>query len=106
MFGKKDKQNAYRGPYRVSGSLARLIGGEWGKIPQSGDHWVQYMAVSRPHADDQKLVDVRIFDKVSAAQKKIEVKDFSSLDGHPDLILMEGWYDQKSMEGSIKAKAA
>ena len=73
MFSKKEKQNANNGPYRVSGSLARLIGEEWGKIPQSGDHWVQYLAVSRPRSD---------------------------------LILMEGWCDQKSKSGSIKAKAA
>jgi hypothetical protein len=105
MFGKKQK-NDYKGPYRISGSLARLIGEEWGKIPQSGDHWVQYLAVSRPHTEDEKLVDVRIFDGWTAAQKKVEVRDFSSLDGHPELILMEGWYDQKSWNGNIRAKAA
>jgi hypothetical protein len=106
MFSKKEKQNANNGPYRVSGSLARLIGEEWGKIPQSGDHWVQYLAVSRPRSDNREMVDVRIFDGWAAAQKKVEVKDFSSLDRHPDLILMEGWCDQKSKSGSIKAKAA
>jgi hypothetical protein len=104
MFGKK--KSGYKGPYRISGSLARLIGEEWGKIPQSGDHWVQYLAVSRPHQDNQELVDVRIFDKWCASQKKVEVKDFFSLDGHPELILIEGWYDQKNRKGDIKAKAA
>jgi len=103
MFGKK---SGYKGPYRISGSLARLIGEEWGKLPQAGDHWVEYLAVSRPHPQDQKLIDVRIFDSWCAAQKKVDVKDFSSLDGHPDLILMEGWCDEKGGKGSIRAKAA
>jgi hypothetical protein len=104
MFGKK--KSGYQGPYRISGSLARLIGEEWGKIPQGGDHWVHYLAVSRPHSDNQEVVDVRIFDEWCAAQKKVDVKDFSSLDGHPELIFMEGWYEQKSKKGCIKAKAA
>ena len=104
MFGKK--KSAYQGPYRISGSLARIIGEEWGKIPQSGNHWVQYLAVSRPHSESEELVDVRVFDEWCAAQKKVQVKDFFSLDGHPDLVLMEGWYDKKSNKGSIKAKAA
>ena len=104
MFGKK--KSGYQGPYRITGTLARLIGEEWGKIPQSGDHWVQYLAVSRPHPEDLKVIDVRIFDEWCASQKKVQVKDFYSLDGHPDLILMEGWYDQESNKGSIKAKAA
>ena len=104
MFGKK--KSGYQGPYRVSGSLARVIGDEWGKIPQTQDHWVKYLAVSRPHTENLDLVDVRIFDEWCASQKKVEVRDFSSLDGHPELVLMEGWYDQKSNKGSIKAKAA
>lgn len=104
MFGKK--KSGYQGPYRITGNLARLIGEEWGKLPQNGDHWVQYLAVSRPHPEDLKVIDVRIFDEWCASQKKVQVKDFYSLDGHPDLILMEGWYDQESNKGSIKAKAA
>jgi hypothetical protein len=104
MFGKK--KSSYRGPYRITGSLARLIGEEWGKIPQSGDHWVEYLAVSRPHSENQEIVDVRVFDKWCATQKKVEVTDFSALDGHPELIVMEGWYDQKTNKASIKAKAA
>lgn len=104
MFWKKERNP--QKPFKISGSLARLIGTEWAKIPQSHDHWVSYMAVSRARADDQGQLDVRIFDEWGAAQKKVEVRDFSSLDGHPDLVLMEGWYDQKSKKGSIKAKAA
>jgi hypothetical protein len=106
MFGKKKNQNVYQGPYRITGSLARLIGEEWGKITQSGDHWVEYLAVSRPHQENQAVIDVRVFDKWCAVQKKVEVKDFSSLDGHPELIVMEGWYDEKAKKASIKAKAA
>ena len=74
MFGKK--KSGYQGPYRITGNLARLIGEEWGKLPQNGDHWVQYLAVSRPHPEDLKVIDVRIFDEWCASQKKVQVKDF------------------------------
>jgi hypothetical protein len=104
MFGRN--KSGYQGPYRVSGSLARVVGEEWGKLPQSNDHWVEYLAISRPHPDDLQVIDVRIYDNWCASQEKVEVKDYSCLDGHPDLVLMEGWYDQKSKRGCIKAKAA
>jgi hypothetical protein len=104
MFGKKEKQNVHEGPYPIRGSLSRIIGKEWEKIPQRGDHWAEYLAVSRPRPGNQEQVDIRIFYEWCAAQKRIEVKDFSSLVKHPDLVLMEGWYDQKSKKGSIKAK--
>ena len=76
------------------------------KIQVTGDHWVKYLAVSRPHSDDPEVSDVRIFDDWCAAQKKVKVMEYSSLDAHPDLILMEGWYDAKSKKGDIKAKLA
>lgn len=105
MFGKKAKRSPQMRPYPIKGSLARLIGEEWGKLAQRGDHWAEYMAVSRPRPGNQEQLDIRVFDEWCAAQKKIEVRDFSSLDEHPDLVLMEGWYDPKSKEGSIKAKS-
>jgi hypothetical protein len=106
MFGMKGKPKASQGPYRIKNSLSRVIGGEWGKLPEPGDHWVEYLAVSRPNPENKQHLSVRIFDKWCADQKKVAVQDFSSLDVHPDLILMEGWYDRKSRTGNIKAKAA
>lgn len=106
MFGIKWKRKAHQGPHSINNSLSRIIGAEWLKLPQPGDHWVQYLAVSRPNPENEQHVVVRIFDKWCAEQKKVAVQDFFSLDGHPELILMEGWYDQKSRRGNIKAKAA
>ena len=36
--------------------------------------------------------------------KNVTVKDYNSLDEHPDLILYEGWFDKKSMKVQIKEK--
>ena len=106
MFSKNKKDTKELKPHEITGKLARLIGEEWGKIPQSGDHWVKYLAVSRPRPDNGDVKDIRVFDEWSAAHKNILVKDYASLDGSPDLIVMEGWYDSKTGKGDIKAKAA
>jgi hypothetical protein len=101
MFWRKNKNDGR--PVSVPASMARLIGEEWGKIPRTGDHWAEYLAVmkTRNGADE---VDVRIFDKWCASEKKVEVRGYSSLDPHPDLVLLEGWFDQKSKKGEIKAR--
>jgi hypothetical protein len=106
MFSKNKKEEKALKPQEISGKLARLIGEEWGKVPQSGDHWVKYLAVSRPQASNPDVKDVRVFDEWSAAHKNVKIKDYASLDDAPDLILMEGWYDTKSGKAEIKAKAA
>ena len=103
MFGKKKTE---MGPVKVDGTLSRKIGNEWGKIAMPGNHWVNYLAVKRPRPDDQDIVDVRIFDEFRASEKKVKVLDYASLDEHPDLILLEGWIDNKSKTSDIKAKKA
>jgi hypothetical protein len=104
MFWRKKKENGK--PTAISGSLGRLIAGELSKVRMTGDHWVKYLVVSRSHSDDKGVVDVRIFDEWCATQKKVKVNDFSSLDAHPDLIVMEGWYAPTSKKGDIRAKVA
>ena len=103
MFGKKKDNGA---PVKVDGSLSRKIGSEWGKIAMPGDHWVNYLAVKRPRADNKDILDVRIFDEAKANEQKVKVLDYASLDTHPDLVLLEGWIDNKSKKSEIKAKKA
>jgi hypothetical protein len=102
MFWMKKKNKG--GPAPIKSRMARMIGDEWGKIPRTGDHWAEYLAVMRPRSNGADEVDVRIFDKWRAAEKKVQVLDYSSLDSHPDLILLEGWYDEKGKKGEIKAR--
>ncbi len=53
-------------------------------------------AVVRKSSKAETAFDVRIFDKSEATAKKVQVKDYTSLDEHPDLILYEGWFDEES----------
>ncbi|MFC2019361.1 hypothetical protein ACFLU4_05340 [Chloroflexota bacterium] len=42
------------------------------------------------------ICDVRIFDPFDAKKERVNVKNFISLDGHPELILYHGWFDEKN----------
>jgi hypothetical protein len=48
--------------------------------------------------------DVRIFDLSDALANKVEVKDYTSLDTHPELILYEGTYDESTRAVKLEEK--
>jgi hypothetical protein len=61
-------------------------------------------AVMRKSAENEKTVLIRIFDESDALAKKVEVKDFTSLDGRPDLIIYEGWFDEGAKQVKLEEK--
>jgi len=44
----------------------------------------------------KKAFYCRIFSEGQAAQAGVKVKDWTTLDDHPDLILWEGYFDEKT----------
>ena len=67
--------------------------------------WVWHLkSVVRPRQEEKDCYDARVFDERKAAQKKVTVKDYTSLDDHPELILYEGWFDRKSMKVQVEEK--
>ena len=48
--------------------------------------------------------DIRIFDNSEAIAKKVQVKDYSSLDEFPDLIIYEGWFDERAKQVKMEEK--
>lgn len=66
--------------------------------------WVwRLKAVVRKSAKGGKAFDVRVFD-AAAVPKTVRVKDYTSFDEHPDLILFEGWFDKESMTVELEEK--
>ena len=45
---------------------------------------------------EKKKFYCRVFDPLRVGQANIKVKDWTSLDGHPDLILWEGYVDNET----------
>jgi hypothetical protein len=106
MFWKKKEAKKNEGPVKIDRLLYEIIGDEWKNVPQDSNHWIEYKAVTRPHEDNNLVCDVRVFDLWCAKEKKIKVSNYASLDGHPDLIVLEGWVDRKAKKGDIKLRKA
>jgi hypothetical protein len=60
-------------------------------------------AVQRKNPDGGKF-DIRIFDESEAKAKQVEVTDYTSLDGRPDLIIYEGWSDDGAKQVKLEEK--
>jgi hypothetical protein len=74
--------------------VGRYLVVELGKNPD----WVwRLKSAVRPRPEGKDCFDVRVFDDVKTAAMNVAVRDYTSLDGHPELILYEGWFDKKSM---------
>jgi len=89
------------GPKSMPEVVGRYLVVRLGKEPD----WVWNLkSVSRPHPEEKNVFDVRIFDESQAGSKSVTVKNYHSLEEHPELILFEGWYDKKTMKAEVKAK--
>ena len=64
--------------------------------------WVwKLKGVVRQRSEGKDAFDFRVFDEAQVAAKKVAIKDYTSLDEHPDLILYQGRFDKKSGEVQI-----
>jgi len=61
-------------------------------------------AVVRKSPKAEKLFDCRIFDKSEVEASEVRIKDYMSLDEHPELILYEGWFDEGSKRVQLEEK--
>lgn len=64
----------------------------------------KYKAVVRPRGESKNAFDVRVFDDVETATKKIKIEDYTSFDAHPELILFEGWFDNELRTVQLEEK--
>ncbi len=68
-------------------------------------NWVRGLSmVVRPRSGEDKGLDVRIFAQYEAASSSAKIKDYTTLDQHPQLILFEGWFDKESKKAELEEK--
>lgn len=70
--------------------------------------WVWNLKAVLQGRADKDAFDVRVFDPSQAASRKVQVKDYHSLDDHPEIILYEGNFNKKTFDVKIapRPKAA
>ena len=49
-------------------------------------------------------MNIRVFDDSEALAKKVQVKNYTSLDERPDLIIYDGWFDEESKQVKLEEK--
>lgn len=87
------------GPERIPEPVAKYL------IEQKrlDSEWVSHLkAVLHRNAKGNQAYDVRLFDEEEARTKNAPVKDYTSLDGHPEVTLYEGWFDKGSTQVDLK----
>jgi len=61
-------------------------------------------AVVAKSATGGKAYNIRVFDESEALAKKVQVKDYTSLDERPDLIIYEGGVDEGAKQVKLEEK--
>jgi hypothetical protein len=109
FWGNKQKGDGQSGakperlarPQSIPEQVGRQLVVKLGKNPD----WVWNLrAVIRKRQGEERVYDFRVFEDAKAAAKKIMIRNYTSLDTHPDLILFDGWFDKKSWETHIEEK--
>lgn len=88
-------------PKDIPEPVGRYLVVNLGKDPD----WVwRLKGVVRQREESKDSFDIRVFDEAKVGQARVSVKDYTSLDAHPELILYEGWFDKKSMKVQVEEK--
>jgi len=92
-----NRKQAQEGKERLPGpkSIPGPVGSYMVVQMKEDPDWVwQLKGVVRPAG--KKTFYCRVFSDAQVAQAAFKVKDWTSLDGHPELILWEGYFDKET----------
>jgi hypothetical protein len=102
-WGKKAEVGKLPGPRGVPGLVQNFLVTK-GKMDSDLVGILKAVVRSRP--GEEKAFNIRIFDESEAVVKKIQVKDYDSLNEHPDLIIYEGWFNEAAKQVELEEKKA
>jgi hypothetical protein len=88
-------EDKLRKPQAVPELVQKHLVAEWRLSP---DLVPLLKAVVRRSATRETAFDIRVFDESEALARKVQVNDYTTLDGHAELVLYEGWFDEASKQ--------
>jgi len=98
----KKKEEKLSKPHDIPEAVGRCLVVDLGK----DSDWVwKLRSVVRRQAEKYRY-DVRVFDEIQTGARGVKIRDYTTFDEHPDLILFEGWYDKKSHMAHIQERLA
>lgn len=98
---ENSKAEKLGGPKPISPVVEKYITTEYKMDP---DLAKLLKTVTRRSSTEAAGLNIRLFDESEAIAKKVQVKNYTSLDEHPDLIIYEGWFDEKSKRVKLEEK--
>jgi hypothetical protein len=106
FWGKKsakeeEKKEKLSGPRVLPGLVQNYLIAERKMAP---DLVVLLKAVVHKSTNSEATVNIRVFDNSEAIAKKVQVKDYISLNECPDLIIYEGWFDEGAKQVKLEEK--
>jgi hypothetical protein len=106
LWGKKstkeeEKKEKLSGPKEIPGPVQNYLVAERKMDP---DLVKLLKAVVRKGPTWETAFNIRVFDESEGLAKKIQVKDYTSLDERPDLIIYEGWFDEGLKQVKLEEK--
>ena len=103
MFWNKKsakEEGKLSGPKEIPGSVQTYLVAERKWDPDL----VKLLKVVVRKSTTGATLNIRVFDNSEAIAKKVEVKDYTSLDECPDLIIYEGWFDEGAKQVKLEEK--
>ncbi len=97
---EEEKEEKLSGPRAIPGPVLNYLVAERKMDP---DLVKLLKAVERKSTTDAGF-NIRVFDDSEAMARKIQVKDYTSLDECPDLIIYEGWFDERAKQVKLEEK--
>jgi len=100
LFWKKDgKTQTLPKPTEIPDEVGRYLVVRLRKDPD----WVWNLkAVLRPRAETPHVYDVRVYSDAAVRSMGLAVRDYHSLDAHPEAVLFEGWGDRKKSIAEVR----
>jgi hypothetical protein len=103
MFWNKKsakEEGKLSGPKEIAGPVQNYLVAETKMDPDL----VKLLRAVERKSTTGATFDIRVFDDSEAITKKVQVKDYTSLDECPDLIIYEGWFDEGTKQVKLEEK--
>jgi hypothetical protein len=98
---KESKKEKLPGPQAIPGLVQKHLVAESKMDP---DLVKLLRAVMLKNSNEEKAFHIRIFDGSEALAKKVQVKNYTSLDEYPDLIIYEGQLNERLKQVKLEEK--
>jgi hypothetical protein len=104
LWGKKsgkEDEKRFSGPREIPGLVQGYLVSQ---IKMDADLVKLLKAVLSRGSNGNKATHIRVFDESEAHAKKVDVRDYTTLDEHPDITLFEGSFEEAAKQVTLEEK--